>query len=57
MTLLRRIYRAPDLFQLLATFGVTLVIEDLAVLIWGPDDLVGPRAPGLKGAVVGRSAR
>ena len=51
MTLLRRIYRAPDLLQLLATFGVTLVIEDLAVLIWGPDDLVGPRAPGLKGAV------
>src|ERR1700749_2385723 len=25
MTLLRRIYRAPELFQLLATFGVTLV--------------------------------
>ena len=49
--LLRRIYAAPDLFQLLATFGVTLVIEDLALLIWGGEDLVGPRAPGLKGAV------
>ncbi len=51
MLLLRRIYAAPDLFQLLATFGVTLVIEDLALLIWGGEDLVGPRAPGLKGAV------
>ena len=51
MGLLRRIYHAPDLFQLLATFGVTLAVEDLAVIIWGPDDLVGPRAPGLRGAV------
>ncbi len=52
MTLLRRIYQAPDLFQLLATFGATLAAEDLVVLIWGPEDLVGPRAPGLQGAVV-----
>src|ERR1700684_2104100 len=27
--LLRRIYRSPELFQLLATFGVVLVIQDL----------------------------
>ncbi|QEN89127.1 ABC transporter permease [Labrys sp. KNU-23] len=51
MTLLRRIYRAPELFQLLATFGVTLVVQDLVVIIFGADDLLGPRAPGLKGAV------
>ena len=51
MTLLRRIYRAPELFQLLATFGVTLMVQDLVVLIWGPEDLVGRRAPGLRGAV------
>ena len=51
MLLLRRIYDAPELFQLLATFGVTLVVEDLALLIWGPSDLLGPRAPGFKGAV------
>ncbi|MGB3045297.1 MAG: ABC transporter permease [Xanthobacteraceae bacterium] len=50
MLLLRRIYRSPELFQLLATFGLTLMIEDLAVLIWGPDDLLGRRAPGLRGA-------
>jgi branched-chain amino acid transport system permease protein len=36
---------------LLATFGLTLMVEDLVVLGWGPDDLVGPRAPGLKGAL------
>jgi branched-chain amino acid transport system permease protein len=51
MLLLRRIYDAPELFQLLATFGVTLVVEDLALLFWGPSDLLGPRAPGLKGAI------
>jgi branched-chain amino acid transport system permease protein len=51
MVLLRRIYHAPELFQLLATFGLTLMVEDLVVLIWGPDDLVGRRAPGFKGAI------
>ncbi len=29
--LLRRIYHAPELFQLLATFGLTLMVEDLVV--------------------------
>ncbi len=49
--LLRRIYHAPELLQLLATFGLTLIAEDAVRLIWGPEDLVGPRAPGLSGAV------
>ena len=48
--LLRRIYRAPELFQLLATFGVVLIVQDLALLTGGPQDLLGPRAPGLRGA-------
>jgi branched-chain amino acid transport system permease protein len=51
MVLLRRIYHAPELFQLLATFGLTLMVEDVVVLGWGPSDLLGERAPGLKGAV------
>ena len=51
MILLRRLYGAPDLLQLLATFGVTLAVEDLALLIWGPEDLLGRRAPGFKGAI------
>ncbi|MCB1885086.1 MAG: ABC transporter permease [Geminicoccaceae bacterium] len=50
--LLRRVYKAPELFQLLATFGVTLMAEDLVVLVWGPDDLIGGRAPGLEGGVL-----
>ncbi|GGC48169.1 ABC transporter permease [Siccirubricoccus deserti] len=49
--LLRRIYRAPELFQLLATFGVVLIVQDLALLAWGPQDLLGPRAPGLRGSI------
>lgn len=49
--LLRRIYKAPEMFQLLATFGVVLVVQDAALAIWGPEDRLGPRAPGLDGAV------
>src|SRR5919109_234397 len=51
IVLLRRIYRAPELFQLLATFALLLVINDAALWIWGPEDLLGPRAPGLRDAV------
>jgi branched-chain amino acid transport system permease protein len=51
IVLLRRIYRAPELFQLLATFALVLLIKDLAYWLWGPEDLLGPRAPGLAGAV------
>jgi len=51
ITLLRRIYQTPELFQLLATFAVLLVINDATLWIWGNEDLFGPRAPGLRGAV------
>src|SRR4051794_38827931 len=46
--LLRRIYRAPELFQLLATFGIVLVVQDLVIALFGPQDILGPRAPGLR---------
>jgi len=49
--LLRRIYAAPELLQLLATFALVLVVQDFALWAWGPEDLLGPRAPGLSGAV------
>jgi branched-chain amino acid transport system permease protein len=54
---LKRIYAAPELLQLAATFGVVLIVRDLALALWGPEDLLGPRAPGLRGALVvfGRS--
>jgi len=34
-----------------------LVVRDLALWLWGPEDLLGPRAPGLAGAIgiAGRS--
>src|SRR6185503_15380282 len=51
VVLLRRIYQAPELFQLLATFALVLVINDVAQVLWGPEDLLGPRAPGLRGSV------
>jgi branched-chain amino acid transport system permease protein len=51
MFLLRRIYRAPEMLQLLATFALVLLIRDFALWAWGPEDTLGPRAPGLGGAV------
>ena len=51
IVLLRRIYVAPELLQLLATFALLLVINDAALWLWGPEDLLGPRAPGLRGAI------
>lgn len=48
---LSRLYAAPELFQLVATFGLVLIIQDAALWLWGPTDLLGPRAPGLEGAV------
>jgi branched-chain amino acid transport system permease protein len=49
--LLRRLYHAPELFLLMATFAVVLVIQDLARWAFGPEDLLGPRAPGLDGSI------
>ena len=39
------------MFQLLATFALLLVINDATLWLWGPEDLLGPRAPGLRGAI------
>jgi branched-chain amino acid transport system permease protein len=51
LLLLRRIYQAPELFQLLATFAIVLIVRDATLATWGPEDLLGPRAPGLKGSI------
>ncbi|MEZ5664134.1 MAG: ABC transporter permease [Burkholderiaceae bacterium] len=51
MVLLRRIYRAPELFQLLATFALVLVIKDAVLWLFGPEELLGPRAPGMTGSI------
>src|SRR5258706_4476822 len=49
--LLRRICDAAELFQLLGTFALVLICNDAAQYVWGPEDLLGPRAPGLRGSV------
>jgi len=49
--LLRRIYRAPPLYQLLLTFAVVLLIGDAVRFLWGTENRTGPSAPGLWGSV------
>ncbi|ANK79516.1 MAG: ABC transporter permease [Rhizobiales bacterium NRL2] len=50
-TALRRVYRAPEMFQLVATFAIVLILQDVALAIWGSADRFGPRAPGLDSVV------
>jgi branched-chain amino acid transport system permease protein len=49
--LLRRVYRAPELYQLLLTFALVLVVADAVRYLWGADNKTGPSAPGLAGSV------
>jgi branched-chain amino acid transport system permease protein len=49
--LLRRLYHAPELFLLIATFGIVLILQDLTRWLFGAEDLLGPRAPALKGSL------
>ena len=51
MSVFRRIYNAPHHLQLIATFGIFLILRDLTLVIWGPYELFGPRVPGLAGTV------
>lgn len=51
-TLLKRLYDAPELLQLTATFGIVLIVRDAVLAIWGAEDKLGPRVQGLDGAQV-----
>jgi branched-chain amino acid transport system permease protein len=51
MLLLKRLYAAPELLQLTATFAVVLIVRDAVLASFGAEDLLGPRAPGLAGTV------
>ncbi|HEY6821682.1 MAG TPA: ABC transporter permease [Burkholderiales bacterium] len=51
LLLLRRIYPVAELFQLLATFALVMIVSDVVAALWGVEDLLGPRAPGLRGSV------
>ncbi|CAH1691274.1 ABC transporter permease [Hyphomicrobiales bacterium] len=50
-TVLRRIYSAPEVFQILVTFGLVLIFQNLIYEIWGPDEVLAPRVPGLSNSV------
>ncbi len=49
--LLKRMRHAPQLYQLVATFGLTLALHDVMRGFFGPEEVFAPRFPGLKGAV------
>ena len=49
--LLRRMSGAPELYQLVATFGLALAMHDAMQWGFGPDEVFAPRFPGLKGSV------
>jgi branched-chain amino acid transport system permease protein len=51
MSIFRRLYDVPHHLQLIATFGIFLIVRDVTLLIWGPQELFAPRVPGLSGAV------
>jgi branched-chain amino acid transport system permease protein len=51
VVLLRRLYGVPELYQLVATFGLTLAMHDGMRWIFGPDEVFAPRFPGLKGSI------
>ncbi len=49
--LIARLYRAPEMLQLTATFGVLLIARDTMLALFGAEDRVGPRVAGLAGSV------
>jgi branched-chain amino acid transport system permease protein len=49
--LLRRMAGAPELYQLVATFGLSLAMHDAMQWSFGPDEVFAPRFPGLQGSV------
>jgi branched-chain amino acid transport system permease protein len=49
--LLRRIYHAPELYQLLLTFGLVLIAGDAVRYLWGTENRSVPLPPALSGSV------
>ena len=49
--LMRRLYARDHLAQVLATFGVILVADDLVKMIWGPSPVMAPTPAALSGPV------
>ena len=50
-TLLRRIYKAEEIMQMLLTYGIVLIVADLVRIVWGVDNKIIPHPPGLDGSI------
>jgi branched-subunit amino acid ABC-type transport system permease component len=50
MGLLRFIYKADPLYQLLLTYGLVLILSDLVKLLWGAENQSVLRPPGFAGS-------
>ena len=48
---LRRLYGVPELYQLVATFGLSLALHDGMRWLFGPEEVFAPRFPSLKGSI------
>ena len=49
-TLLRPLYKRAEEYQLLITFGLLLILEDVMRLVWGPHPLTSGALPDLLGS-------
>ena len=49
--LMRRLYGRDHLAQVLATFGVILISDDVAKMIWGPSPVMAPTPAPLSGPI------
>ena len=50
-TMLRPLYRRAEEYQLLITFGLLLILEDLLRLVWGPYPLTASALPDALGSI------
>jgi branched-subunit amino acid ABC-type transport system permease component len=50
-TLLRPLYKRPEEYQLLMTFGLLLILEDVMRLLWGPHPLTASTLSDALGSV------
>jgi len=51
MVFLRRVYSRPHAYQLLLTYGLILILDDLVKMIWGTDYKVVPKPAIFSGSV------
>ncbi len=52
MLILRRLYGAEHLLQLLATWALLMILEQLVIMIWGPQNRTGVIPASLSGSIV-----